>query len=324
MCRSLPVSGVFQSTGSPKRGWRTLSLCMESIIRGSLTRPLWKRSLFWVSRQACMASIILPSLALCLVCPGCHAVFTSFQSCPDSLPRYSSVFPCHVSGAASTCFFTSPLYQPCPFGNVSDGSLWLGSSLADWGASSASPWYLLGWSQSATLGFFKHMSSLAISWQCGLLGIRVGEASHPGPPDILGAALSEANPHMTPGSPGAVTRSTDSDHPVLPSPSLVTLGADDGPPPPVPGSTSPRRPVPVDSTQPPVPKRRVAVPGRWYCPVASCPDHCPVSSRGWASFSAMKGHCDRHLGGFLEGDLPLDWLQEVGYGVCEVCNRILS
>ena len=102
------------------------------------------------------------------------------------------------------------------------------------------------------------------------------------------------------------------------------MDADVGNPPPVPGSTSPRRPVPRDSTQPPLPKRRVAVPGRWYCPVASCPDHCPVSSRGWASFSAMKGHCDRHLGGFLEGDLPLDWLQEVGYGVCEVCNRILS
>ena len=152
----------------------------------------------------------------------------------------------------------------------------------------------------------------------------MGEASHPGPPDILGAALSEANPYTAHGSPDTVTCSTDPAHPVLPSPSLITVDADVGSPPPVPGSTSPRRPVPLDSTQPPVPKRRVAVPGRWYCPVASCPDHCPVSSRGWASFSAMKGHCDRHLGGFLEGDLPLDWLQEVGYGVCEVCNRILS
>ena len=47
-------------------------------------------------------------------------------------------------------------------------------------------------------------------------------------------------------------------------------------------------------------------------------------NRGLASFSAMKGHCDRHLGGYLEGDLLLDWLREVGYGVCEVCNRILS
>ena len=26
MCWSLPMSGVFQSTGSPKRGWRTLSM----------------------------------------------------------------------------------------------------------------------------------------------------------------------------------------------------------------------------------------------------------------------------------------------------------
>ena len=169
------------------------------------------------------------------------------------------------------------------------------------------------------------MNSFVISWQCGLLGIRVGEASHPGPPDSLVSSTSEANPYSTPGFSGEVVRSADHGHSVLPAPSLVSPGSDvDLPPPPGPGSTSPRRPVPVGSTQPPVPKRRVAVPGRWYCPVSSCPDHCPVSSRGWASFSAMKGHCDRHLGGFLEGDLPLDWLQEVGYGVCEVCNRILS
>ena len=71
-------------------------------------------------------------------------------------------------------------------------------------------------------------------------------------------------------------------------------------------------------------KRRAAASGRWYCPVPSCPDHCPVHSRGWASFPAMKGHCDRHLGDYLEGELPLDWLREVGYGVCEVCTRILS
>ena len=38
----------------------------------------------------------------------------------------------------------------------------------------------------------------------------------------------------------------------------------------------------------------------------------------------MKGHCDRHLGGYLDGELPLEWLENGGYGVCEVCNRILS
>ena len=34
--------------------------------------------------------------------------------------------------------------------------------------------------------------------------------------------------------------------------------------------------------------------------------------RGWSLFVAMKGHCDRHLGGFLDGELPLEWLQECG------------
>ena len=35
----------------------------------------------------------------------------------------------------------------------------------------------------------------------------------------------------------------------------------------------------------------------------------------------MKGHCDRHLGRFLEGSTARrDWIQ----CVCEVCNRILS
>ena len=204
--------------------------------------------------------------------------------------------------------FTSLPGRPCLFWNFSDDSSWLGSSLADLGASSASPWFPPSWSQNTALGLFKRLVSLVISWQCGFLGTRVGEASHPGPPDILGAALSEANPYTAHGSQDTVNCSTDPAHPVLPSPSLITIDADVGSPHPVPGSTSPRRPVPLGSTQPPVPKRRVAVPGRWYCPVASCADHCPVSSRGWASFSAMKGHCDRHLGGFLEGDLPLDWL----------------
>ena len=97
-------------------------------------------------------------------------------------------------------------------------------------------------------------------------------------------------------------------------------------PPPPPGSvaTSLRRPAPQDSAQAPSSKRLASSNGRWYCPVTSCPDHCPLSSRGWASFGAMKGHCDRHLGGFLEGDLLMDWPHHVGYGVYGVCNRILS
>ena len=171
------------------------------------------------------------------------------------------------------------------------------------------------------MGPQERLASLVISWQCGFLGTRVGEASHLGPSDILGAALSEANPYTNHGVPVTVNHASEPADTVLPSPPLVTMPPDS--PPPASGSTSPRRPVPHDSAQPPVSKRRAAAPGRWYCPVP-CPDHCPENSRGWASFSAMKGHCDRHLGGYLEGDLPLDWLGEVGYGVCEVCNRILS
>ena len=74
------------------------------------------------------------------------------------------------------------------------------------------------------------------------------------------------------------------------------------PPPPRSVATSLRRPAPQDSAQAPSPKRHASSNGRWYCPVQSCLDHCPHSSGGWASFSAMKGHCDRHLSWFFEGD----------------------
>ena len=44
-------------------------------------------------------------------------------------------------------------------------------------------------------GLLEFLALYVISWQCGFPGSRVGEASHPGPPDILGATLSEANPY---------------------------------------------------------------------------------------------------------------------------------
>ena len=42
---------------------------------------------------------------------------------------------------------------------------------------------------------------LVTSWKRGLLATRVGEASHPGPSDILGAALWEGNPNNDQASP---------------------------------------------------------------------------------------------------------------------------
>ena len=52
-------------------------------------------------------------------------------------------------------------------------------------------------------------------------------------------------------------------------------------------------------------------------------DQCPPPP-GPYSATLTKGHCDRHLGGYLEGDLRLELLQSVGYGVCEACNMIFS
>ena len=64
--------------------------------------------------------------------------------------------------------------------------------------------------------------------------------------------------------------------------------------------------------------------GRWYCPVSSCPDLCQESSRGWTSFKGLQFHLDLHFMGDLSGQVPLDWLHQQGYGVCSVCNRVLS
>ena len=156
------------------------------------------------------------------------------------------------------------------------------------------------------------------------LGTRVGEATHPGPSDTFGAALLEANPLPDQDFPDATHYSPDVPHDAGPVP-LVTI-APPGSCPPSPGPSfgtvrHPRSPGfrPASTFQASAPSS-----GRWYCPVQSCPDHCPLASRGWSSFVAMNGHGDRHLGGYLDGDLPLEWLQSVGYGVCEVCNRILS
>ena len=88
----------YSSQLARRRGAGGRSLCLESIGHRPPVRPLWKRSLFWVCRLACMASVILLSITLCLACPGCYAVFSCFQSCPDSLSRSSSVDTSHVSG----------------------------------------------------------------------------------------------------------------------------------------------------------------------------------------------------------------------------------
>ena len=119
-----------------------------------------------------MASFVLFPLALCLVCPGCHAVFPTTRPDPDSLPGYSGTFPGHVPGPASSCSSDSLRLRFGLLGNVLDSFFWLESSQTDWHALSTLPWYSLGGIQFATRGLLKLMSSMVISWQCGLLGTR--------------------------------------------------------------------------------------------------------------------------------------------------------
>ena len=104
--------------------------------------------------------------------------------------------------------------------------------------------------QLTASGPLELLALLVISWHCGFLGTRVGEASHPGPPDILGAALSEANPHTNQEVPVTINSSSEPTHTILPTSPSIPMPPDPGSLAPTPGSTSPRRPVPHNSAQP--------------------------------------------------------------------------
>ena len=298
----------YSSQLAHRRGAGGRSLCLESIGHKSPVRPLRKRSLFWVSRLVCTAIVVLLPIALSLSCPGCHDVTSFFQSGYCSRSGCPAVDVHDVFGPVSAHHLANLSDRPCHFLDSTGPFFHVGSSLADIRASSDPPQFQTTLRQLTASGPLELLASLVISWQCGFLGTRGG--------GTLGS-----KPVHEPRGPGHHQLLLRAHSPTSPS---ITMPPDPGSLPPTSGSTSPRRPVPHDSAQPPVSKRRAAASGRWYCPVPSCPDHCPVNSRGWASFSAMKGHCHRHLGCYLEGDLPLDWLREVGYGVCEVCNCILS
>ena len=152
------------------------------------------------------------------------------------------------------------------------------------------------------------------SWQCGFWVLELAKLP------ILGLLTFWPGPGLS----GRHSLFTCCPPRFWPVPSVAVAPPGSCPPPPSANFATLRRPVPQDFSQTPLSERRAPSSGRWYCPVQSCPDHCSLASRGWSSFVAMKGHFDRHLGGYLDGELPLGWLQSVGYGVCEVCNRILS
>ena len=98
--------------------------------------------------------------------------------------------------------------------------------------------------------------SQVTSWQCGFWGTRVGEASHPGPSDIFGAALLEANPLPHQDFPDATHYSPDVPHDSGLVPSVAVAPPGSCPPPPGPSSATLGRPVLQDSAQPPLSKFR--------------------------------------------------------------------
>ena len=193
-----------------------------------------------------------------------------------------------------------------------------------------------------------------VLWQIGLDGVRVGEASHPGPahptpegaPTTLNVSevltqVSRSDPSLPAAHSGAPVPGPSS--PQAPHPYAA-------PPPPHPVLHSrPSRfctpPLPRDSSRhlsgSPAPRRRrsrspvrpsSALPqdpasdsgrSRVFCPVASCPDHAHPS-HGWLSFQSMRPHIEAHLSGQLLGDISSEWLRSQGFGTCEVCHRILS
>ena len=194
--------------------------------------------------------------------------------------------------------------------------------------------------------------------QTGLDGVRVGQASHPGPthPTPEGAPttlnVSEVLTHVSgsassfpaadPGDPVPGSSPTQAPSSLCCSASASSRSPFS--PEPLLYSSSP--PLPRDSSRrlsgSPAPRRCrsrshlcallrlsllillsiLAAPG-FFCPVTSCPDHAH-SSHGWLSFQSMRPHIEAHLSGQLLGDISTEWLRGQGFGTCEVCHRILS
>ena len=220
----------YSSQLAHRRGAGGRSLCLESFGHRSSVQPLRKRCLFWVSRLACTAIVVLLPIALSLPFSVCRDVTSFFQSSCCSRSGYPAVEFHVVFGPVSANHLANLWDRSCHFLDFK-GSFFIfqfGSSLADTCASSGPPQCQTIWRQLSALGPLELLASLVISWQCGFLGTRVGEASPPGPSDILGAALSEANPYTNPGSrststspPSPLPRSSQLRHRFL---HLLTLG----------------------------------------------------------------------------------------------------
>ena len=135
--------------------------------------------------------------------------------------------------------------------------------------------------------------SQVTSWQCGFLGTRGGEASHPGPSDICGATLLEANPLPDQDFPDATHNAPDVSHDAGPVTSVAVAP---------PGSCPPLRNSPAPRSPGFRPVFAVYASGSliWSLVLPSSVVPGPLPSyQPWMEFVR------RH-------DLPLEWLQSVG------------
>ena len=193
---------------------------------------------------------------------------------------------------------------------------------------------------------------LLVLWQAGFAGIRVGEASNPGPNsasdgvttplpvsqdrdlvDILAVAVSPPQsfaPAAAPAPPlGAL----------LPNPCVSRS------PPARPPSSRPSRFCSdprsgAASRRPSCPARTARARSRSPLPLPAPDDQssCPRLVSPLVSFAwflraltiplplmvGPRSAVDAHLAGQLSGDIPADWLRGQGFSTCEVCQRFLS
>ena len=176
-----------------------------------------------------------------------------------------------------------------------------------------------------------------VLWQIGLDGVRVGEASHPGPTHLAseGAPIvsnisesvslvpvpSPGVPAARPGAPAPGSPVAQVLHPYAAPPPpppaslsrpgrFCTFSRPHGSPSRLSGSPAPRSPVRPSSIHA---LDQTLVPGqpRVFCPIASCPDHAHPS-HGWLSFQSMRPHIEAHLSGQLLGDVSSEWLRSQG------------
>ena len=62
---------------------------------------------------------------------------------------------------------------------------------------------------------------------------------------------------------------------------------------------------------------------RILCPVPGCLDAIESSHRYFRDFLSIKSHLNDHCTGHLAGAVPISFLTQNDYSLCEICNKVL-